>query len=210
MDHTSMYTTPPQKPKPNTKNRPIILSATQRPLTPTQSSQALDNGLKPELSPVSSAVASGAWRKQSHRAAKAPSPRGGDGKGPFHGVPDEMRTHKQMTTGLIGHGRRRTEVARYGYKAPSAWSSPTSRAKTTAHTFLARILAPWAEALPPVPLRNFRRPRRRPSSDKRRRSSHCALVHSPLSSQGDMYPCSALLQGRRSRSAHKSDPFFSP
>ena len=30
-----------------------------------------------------------------------------------------MRTHKQMTMGLIGHGRRRTEVARH--KAPSVW-----------------------------------------------------------------------------------------
>lgn len=54
---------------------------------------------------------------------------------------------------------------------------------TTAHTFLARILAPWAEALSPVPLRNSSKSRRRLSSDKRRWSSHCALVHSPRSSQ---------------------------
>lgn len=170
-----------------------------------------------------------------------------------------------MTTGLIGHGRRRTGEARH--KAPSVWLSPTSRPKTTgtmgccwtprtfscdkhapsrstgdgrasrtsladvlepfsasrlagghgkepsplaglaaaeipwpfapkhtvpvmaanphttAHTFLARILAPWAEALSPVPLRNSSKSRRRLSSDKRRWSSHCALVHSPRSSQ---------------------------
>lgn len=54
---------------------------------------------------------------------------------------------------------------------------------TTAHTFLARILAPWAEALSLVPLRNSSKSRRRLSSDKRRWSSHCALVHSPRSSQ---------------------------
>lgn len=54
---------------------------------------------------------------------------------------------------------------------------------TTAHTFLARILAPWAEALSPVSLRNSSKSRRRLSSDKRRRSSHCALVHSPPPSQ---------------------------
>lgn len=208
-----------------------------------------------------------------------------------------MSAHKQMTTGLIGHGRRRTGEARH--KAPSVWLSPTSRAKTTgtmgycwtprtfffcdkhapsrstgdgeprsgqdvtcrcsgaflriktrrtvdmvkepsplaglaaaeipwpfapkhtvpvmaanphttAHTFLARILAPWAEALSPVSLRNSSKSRRRLSSDKRRRFALCPGTFISLQPSGDMYPCSALLQGRPSRSAHKSQSFFSP
>lgn len=71
----------------------------------------------------------GSLRKTERSGSEAPNPRGEAWKSPFHGVPVEMSAHKQMTTGLIGHGRRRTGEARH--KAPSVWLSPTSRAKTT-------------------------------------------------------------------------------